>query len=83
MRRVKETECFVAFDFEKELEARPTQRVVDLPDGTSLKIGTESFVASEVLFDPARAGSTALPIQQCLTHAISKVSLMYLFDVFF
>jgi len=76
VRRVKESQCFVAFDLEKEETYEyGFGRGFKLPDGLTLEMGAEVFRAPEVLFDPARFGSTELPIQQCLTHAISRVDV--------
>ena len=57
VRQMKEKLCYVAYDYEKELLlARNTTVLVQqytLPDGRTIKVGAERFMAPEVMFKPA------------------------------
>ena len=57
MRQIKEDLCYVSYDYEKELLlARNTTVLVKeytLPDGRTIKVGAERFMAPEVMFKPS------------------------------
>jgi len=57
VRQMKEKLCYVSYDYEKELMlARNTTVLVKeytLPDGRTIKVGAERFMAPEVMFKPS------------------------------
>merc|ERR1711971_1472467 len=59
-RQIKERLCYVGYDLavERRLAMETTTLVqpFQLPDGRIIKVGRERFEASEVLFDPDKAG---------------------------
>ena len=59
-RDIKETLCFVAEDFDKEMEESKSStkhdRDFQMPDGSMIKVGTQRFRVPELLFNPANAG---------------------------
>lgn len=61
MRRLKEKVCYVALNFESELEKeeKSVREVYELPDGKSITLGRERFCAPELLFDASSLIGTA------------------------
>ena len=57
VRQIKESHCYVGYDLEVEkrlaLETTSLMREYELPDGRVIKIGSERYEASEVLFNPS------------------------------
>ncbi|KAJ5068201.1 actin-10-related [Anaeramoeba ignava] len=55
VREIKEELCYVALDFEKEMqianESNDIEKTYDLPDGNSINIGNQRFRCPEVLFN--------------------------------
>ncbi len=59
VRAMKEELCYVALDFEAEVERaarRPVEKPFELPDGTVINVGSQAFRAPEALFQPALFG---------------------------
>mmetsp|Transcript_14634 Transcript_14634/g.40091 ORF Transcript_14634/g.40091 Transcript_14634/m.40091 type:complete len:190 (-) Transcript_14634:49-618(-) len=60
VREIKQKLCYVAYDAEAEgrlaRETTTVDRSYALPDGRSLRLGPERFLAPELLFDPAACG---------------------------
>eukprot|EP00581_Thalassiosira_minuscula_P029837 CAMPEP_0183776718 /NCGR_PEP_ID=MMETSP0739-20130205/47448_1 /TAXON_ID=385413 /ORGANISM="Thalassiosira miniscula, Strain CCMP1093" /LENGTH=416 /DNA_ID=CAMNT_0026018655 /DNA_START=18 /DNA_END=1268 /DNA_ORIENTATION=- len=52
LRRLKESMCYVALDYEKEDEAQIEETTYKLEDGDGINIGKERFQCPEILFLP-------------------------------
>ncbi|CAH8592948.1 unnamed protein product [Heterobilharzia americana] len=75
-RDVKENCCYVAMDYEKELQLSHQDKlscemIYRLPDGQVLNIGNERFRAPEVMFDPKLAGYEMNGIHTATSQTIS------------
>jgi len=77
---IKEKMCFVALDpkkEEKEWAGGGMGRIEEykLPDGNTLKLGSERFRASEILFDPEIIGLEYPGIHQIVVDAINRTDM--------
>ena len=72
VRQIKEKNCYVALDFEQEMEAfrenPEKKKEVELPDGQKIKIGDIMIRTPECLFNPGMIGKDIKGIH----HAIHK-----------
>jgi len=79
VREMKEKLCFVALDFDGEMQAfkETSDKDVDyeLPDGNVLAIGNERFRAAEVLFQPHLIGKEANGIHETTYESIMKTDI--------
>eukprot|EP00604_Paraphysomonas_vestita_P001758 CAMPEP_0174822050 /NCGR_PEP_ID=MMETSP1107-20130205/12793_1 /TAXON_ID=36770 /ORGANISM="Paraphysomonas vestita, Strain GFlagA" /LENGTH=334 /DNA_ID=CAMNT_0016039971 /DNA_START=70 /DNA_END=1074 /DNA_ORIENTATION=- len=74
VRQIKETSCHVAYNPQKEEEGKstPTTRSYELPDGSRIELGSETYRAPEVLFQPDLIGSESRGVHDCLVKAVMK-----------
>lgn len=74
VRDIKEKLCYVAVDFDKEIEMCNTSTAInkeyELPDGQVLVIGSERFRAPETLFRPAINSSECKGIHETTYQSI-------------
>jgi len=79
VRTIKETECYVAYNPQKEEhqehEKTSATHPFKLPDGTSIHIGPERFRAPEILFHPNIIGSEYHGIHELLAYSINRSDL--------
>ncbi|TFG05839.1 MAG: actin, cytoplasmic 2 [Promethearchaeota archaeon] len=79
VRDIKEKLCYVALDPEKELKLAEKvsgmEKSYMLPDGETLTVGVERFLAPEVFFNPGAVGKETSPLDEVIVEAVSKCDI--------
>lgn len=72
LQRMKEKNCYVAQDFDKEFEKPDIAKEFVLEDGTKIPLGVEQFWCPEILFKPSMAGRESKGIHDMVADSILK-----------
>ncbi len=76
VREIKEKLCYVALDPEKEMllskKVAGMEKSFMLPDGETIRVGLERFLAPECFFNPSVVGKDLEPLDDYLVKAISE-----------
>lgn len=75
VRDIKEKLCYVALDFDLELEnakKKSIEKTYELPDGNRIKVSDERFRVPEVLFQPTLIGEEISGIHETLFDSIMR-----------
>ena len=79
VREMKEKLCYVAYNYEKEMRLADETTVLmsnyDLPDGRTIKVGSERFEATEALFKPACMGLECMGLSEMVFDSIQKAAI--------
>lgn len=79
VRDIKEKLCYVALNPEKEIRYAEKVGGMDksylLPDGKTLIIGLERFLAPEVFFNPGAIGKDIAPMDETIVNTIEKCGI--------
>lgn len=75
VRQIKENCCVVSFNPVDQENQPAAKYSYQLPDGSYVDIGRESFRAPEILFRPELIGSESLGIHECLLNSVMKTDI--------
>ena len=75
VRQIKENCCVVAFNPTEQENQTLSKCPYQLPDGSVLEMGPETFRAPEILFQPEIIGSEHRGIHDCLVKSIMKTDI--------
>jgi len=79
VRELKQKLCYIAHDLEDERKFARETTLVDrqytLPDGRTLRIGAERFLAPELLFEPAQHGREGPGLAELVFNTIRRTDM--------
>eukprot|EP00742_Colponemidia_sp_Colp-10_P018600 GILJ01021498.1.p1 GENE.GILJ01021498.1~~GILJ01021498.1.p1 ORF type:complete len:266 (+),score=14.40 GILJ01021498.1:37-798(+) len=71
VRRIKEQHCYVASDFEQAFKGEDAVQI-ELPDGTIVQLGDQTFRCPEALFRPGMLGLQAHGIHEMVYQSVKR-----------
>jgi centractin len=74
VRQIKEKSCYLSSNPQKEEQDFQKDSYI-LPDGNIIKLGSERFLAPEILFQPHLIGCEHLGVHQLLVDCINRVDM--------
>ena len=83
VRDIKEKLCYVAADYDAELESPDLAAEYTLPDGSTITLDRERITCGEALFNPAIIGMEAGGVHQLVNNSITVRWLFFFFFFFF
>lgn len=76
VRQIKEKLCFVSYDYKRDMklanETTNLVRTYTLPDGRTIKVGAERFLAPEALFNPELVDVEGGGIADCVFKCVQE-----------
>jgi len=79
VRQLKEKHCYVAADVDVErrlgTETTAVERTAVLPDGRTVHLGPERFMAPEIVFSPALAGKEQPGLGELVANALAAAPI--------
>lgn len=79
VRDIKEKFSFIAMDFDQELQksfkTKSNEQIYELPDGQTIRLGSERFRASEILFRPNLVGQEFDGLHQTIFSSITRCDI--------
>ena len=82
VRSIKEQLCYVALDFDEEMSKRSDQVEFELPDGTPMLVGNQTFRCPEALFKPSMIGLEADGFHNLTYKSVQKCDIDVRRDLF-
>jgi actin-related protein len=72
IREIKEKLCYVALDYEKELQQTGLEKEYELPDKSVITVGNERFLCAEALFKPKLVGMEASGLGELVMESLNN-----------
>jgi len=69
---IKEKHCYIALDYDQEMQSAVSGRTYRLPDGQDITLRNERFKCPETLFQPAFIGMESAGIHETTYNSIMK-----------
>ena len=74
-KHIKEKLCYIAVDYDEELEKDGIKRDYKLPDGQIISVDKARFIAPEIIFRPSLIGKSEMGLHRKLYNTVMKCDL--------